>query len=401
MADRARGVRLRSGDRGWGWAGRFLLALLAWSSVAGPSGARTLEEALISTFPGQLSEDARGLATVFSRSVAASFPITGASAAYVYRFDPATDSFQRLNVPLGPVFSERADPVGSHKLSLAVNYALVQYDSIDGRDLHTLESNDPRTSATHIAICAGPTLCEPVLAKVRLDLEAQIVTFSATYGITQNLDVNLLVPVVRTFLRSSATFTGPDPRLPPSGTPLAFHFAATASEASTGVGDLLFRLKYQFERAAVADLGAGFILSVPSGDRADFHGTGDTLTGVALYASHTYRERIEPHVNAAFVLDADKFDRSSARYSAGADVRLLDWLTLNADFLGRSDVARPDSIDGPVFVQIERADVLQFSTGLKAALPARIAVFFNALLPLNMEGLRSDRVLVFGIERTF
>jgi len=44
---------------------------------------------------------------------------------------------------------------------------------------------------------------------------------------------------------------------------------------------------------------------------------------------------------------------------------------------------------------------LQFSTGLKAALPARIAVFFNALLPLNMEGLRSDRVLVFGIERAF
>ena len=66
-----------------------------------------------------------------------------------------------------------------------------------------------------------------------------------------------------------------------------------------------------------------------------------------------------------------------------------------------TNVTRPDSIDQPVFVQIERTDVLQFSTGLKVAFPARIAAFFNALLPLNTEGLRSDRVLVFGIERVF
>jgi hypothetical protein len=76
-----------------------ILALFLCLVAVHRSAARTLEEALISTFPGALSEDARGLATVFSRTVAASFPVTGASAAYVYRFDPASDSFQRLNVP--------------------------------------------------------------------------------------------------------------------------------------------------------------------------------------------------------------------------------------------------------------------------------------------------------------
>jgi hypothetical protein len=89
------------------------------------------------------------------------------------------------------------------------------------------------------------------------------------------------------------------------------------------------------------------------------------------------------------------------RYSMGADVRILDWLTLNNDFLGRSDVAGPDDIEKPVFVQIERTNVLQFSTGLKVAPLPRTAMFFNAVLPLNDDGLRADQVLVFGVEAVF
>lgn len=79
----------------------------------------------------------------------------------------------------------------------------------------------------------------------------------------------------------------------------------------------------------------------------------------------------------------------------------LYWLTLNTDFLGRSDITRPDSIQQPVFLQIERADVLQFSTGLKVAPLRRTAAFFNALLPLNEAGLRADRILAFGVEAVF
>ena len=170
------------------------------------------------------------------------------------------------------------------------------------------------------------------------------------------------------------------------------------------------RLKYVLAHDAIVDLAGGLALSLPTGNDEDFHGSGDTLVGAALYASRTYAERIEPHLNAAFVLNADKFDRSQVRYSAGADLRLLDWLTLNGDFIGRSDVARPDSIDRPVFLQIERSDVLQLSTGLKMAPPWRQTLgtpripglpwlwFFNALLPLNSDGVRADPTLTFGLE---
>jgi hypothetical protein len=387
-----------------------ILALLLCLVAVHRSAARTLEEALISTFPGPLSEDAQGLATVFSRTVAASFPVTGASAAYVYRFDPATDSFQRLNIPLGPVFSERAETVGKHKLGLALNYTLVQYDTINGYDLDNLTSNDPNGPGDHIAVCASPTLCEPVLGSAHIDLEAQIVSLSVTYGLASNLDVNLVLPLVRTYLSTSTTFTGPDPRATSDPRYFPFSFADHASEASTGIGDLLLRAKYLITHGGPADVAGGLALSIPTGDRQDFQGTGDTLVGLALYASHTYAERVEPHLNLTFVLDADKFDRSQVRYSAGADVRLFDWLTLNNDFLGRSDVTQPDAIDQPVFLQIERTDVFQFSTGLKLAPSggfhvgthsARATSFFNALLPLNGENLRSDLIIAFGVEVVF
>jgi hypothetical protein len=374
--------------------------------------ARTLEEALISTFPaGRLRQDGAALASVFARTVATSFPVTGASTSYVYRFDPATDSLQRVSIPLGPVFSERATTIGPRKLSIGANYLLVQYDAIEGRDMDTLVSNDPRGPGDYITIfCPGP-FCEPVQGQVQLDLEAQIVTLSATYGLLRDLDLNILLPLVRTSLHAATRFIGPDPRV--SNEPENCCGSAAANEASTGVGDLLLRAKYVLMHDAPVDLATGLTLSLPTGERADFHGTGDTLLGTAAYVSRTYAARVEPHLNLSFVLNADKFDRSQVRYSAGADVRVLDWLTINNDFLGRSDVAQSDSIERPVFVQIERADVLQFSTGLKLAPPWRQTFrlrgppglpwvwFFNALLPLNDDGLRADLVLTVGTEVVF
>lgn len=381
--------------------------------AAGSAAATDLEEALLTGFPGGLRNNGVGLAQAFARTVAASFPVTGTSTAYVYRFDPASDSFQRLSVPLGPVFSERAETVGAHKVSVGLNYTLLQYDRFNGRDLDELVSNDPNGPADHVStviciehfpdtdICSA-TLEEPVRGIAHLDLEAQIVTLSATYGVARDLDVNVLLPLVRTFLRIATSFEGPDPRAPADPRFQTVWGTAAARDDALGVGDLLLRAKYVALRSDVVAVAAGLSLSLPTGDRGNFHGTGDTLVGTALYASHTYGERVEPHMNLGFLLNADKFDRSQVRYSAGADVRVFDWLTVNTDFLGRSDVAQPDSVDHPVFVQIERADVLQFSTGLKIAPFARTLLgVFNVLLPLNDDGVRSDLVLMFGVEGVF
>lgn len=381
----------------------LLLGLISVWCVGLPdrAAARSLEAALASTFPGDLRTDGEGLAQAFAATVAASFPITGTSTSFVYRLDPALGELRRRDLPLGPVFSERADTVGAGLLSLGVNYLVADYDAINGISLNALVSNDPRRSGDYLVIPNGDAL-EPVAALVQLDLEAQIVALSATYGVTQDLDANFFLPFVRTFLRASTTIFAPDPRVPPDPSYFTFTDEDRAVETHEGIGDILLRLKYRFLEHAWADVAAGGLLSLPTGSRADFQGTGDTLVGAALYVSRTWARRVEPHLNLGFVLDADTFDRSQVRYSAGADLRVFDWLTLNGDFLGRSDVAQPDTIERPVFVQIERADVLQASLGLKIAVPrSNLVGFFNALLPLNDDGVRADQLLAAGVEWIF
>jgi len=399
-----------------------LLLALCVLSVPWSARGRSLEEALLSTFPAQLRGEGEGLATAFSRSVAASFPVTGTSAACAYRFDPEIDSYRRLDIPLGPVFSERAETVGNRKLSVMAGYVLIPYDELNGEDLDNLVSNDPTQTKNHITICNESLQCEPVLGTARVDLKARILALSATYGITPDLDVSIFFPpFVRTDLRVATSFAGPDPRAPASPAYFPYALEQTASETSTGVGDLLLRAKYVLSRETPVDLAAGLTLSIPTGDAADFHGTGDTMIGAALYASHVYLTRVEPHVNLRFVLDADKFDRSEFRYSVGADVRLLDWLTLNNDFLGRSDIAASDTVGQPVFVEVGRADVFQLSTGFKMAPPWHRTLhdvpvlgdvpergvglpwawYFNVLLPINHSGVRSDHIFTLGAEGVF
>ncbi len=391
--------------RSWTRCGRCAvnaaLALLTCAAIV-PSrlAARSLEEALISTFPRGLREEADDLARVFASTVAASFPVTGTSASFVYRLDPATDSLRRLDIPLGPVFSERAETAGERRFSVGLNYAVATYDAINGHNLDSLVSVDPRKSGNAIGI-GDARFFEPVAVIARLDLEAQILMLSGTYGLTPDLDVNLFVPLVRTFLRASTTIIAPDPRVPPEPDFLFVTDSVQKAETDEGIGDLLLRLKYALPKLHDVDLAAGLTLSLPSGSRSSFHSTGDTQLGAALYASGTYRQRVQPHCNLAFVLNTDKFDRSQGRYAAGLDLRLAEWLTLNNDFIGRSDVTRPDTVARPAFVQIERADVLQFSTGLKVAPWQRTVLFFNTLLPLNEAGVRADEIFTVGIEGVF
>ena len=95
-----------------------------------------------------------------------------------------------------------------------------------------------------------------------LDVEAQLITPSVTYGVTPDLDVNLTLPLIRTSLgvhgdrhgarsapaavraragRSERVSAGPIP---------------SASESAVGVGDLLLRAKYVVAARAPVDLAA-------------------------------------------------------------------------------------------------------------------------------------------------
>src|SRR5690606_4533523 len=120
---------------------------------------------------------------------------------------------------------ERALTLGRNKFNINVSYTYIKFAEFNGKNLDKLVSQTelafvPETGTTEyfglFSPYNDPDDNVPRQAGTRvmvdLDLEAQLFDFSFTYGVLDNLDVNIDIPVLRTYLRSSVQQTIPDPR---------------------------------------------------------------------------------------------------------------------------------------------------------------------------------------------
>src|SRR5437899_3262106 len=124
-----------------------------------------------------------------ARSIGRSLPVTAASSGVVFTFDPATGAFTRQPAVTGQLFLERATPIGRGKLNLSFNYQRVDIDTFEGADLGNL-------SDTAFPVVDPTTLRPFKIPRFGIKLDTQEVTASATYGVTDDLEVNLTGPVV-------------------------------------------------------------------------------------------------------------------------------------------------------------------------------------------------------------
>src|SRR5262249_22723508 len=156
-------------------------------------------------------------------------------------------------------------------------------------------------------------------ASLDIDVSSHLLTPSITYGVTRDLDVNVTLPLVRSALAVKARVVVPDPRIPefalPRGEPGIRTVISVPSDAAEGPGDLLLRAKYVVRRGAPVDLALGLGLSVPSGRREDFQGTGRTFVEPMLIASRSFGRRLELFANAGADLDAERVERSIVRWA--------------------------------------------------------------------------------------
>jgi hypothetical protein len=98
----------------------------------------------------------------------------------------------------------------------------------------------------------------------------------------------------------------------------------------------------------------------------------------ALIVSHQ-EERFAAHTNLGAHLDVDNSDRDRFDYSVGGEVRLASWVTLLLDQTGRLEFSGSD--------QIRKYDIIP---GIKINPYKSFVVGFNAIVPLNDAGLRTD-----------
>jgi hypothetical protein len=409
--------------------GSAALALTAPAARAG-----TLADVFTS---GELAGLKMGpIGPALANTVASTYPVASASSSVTYAFNPKTETFERRTRVLGPIIGERAETVGKGQLNIGVSYSGVDFSTINGNHLGDLVNQASiRGQVVSFPVPGGVTLKPgpgedppgrftnflPVQVHANIDVEANIGTPSITYGVTPDLDINLSVPLIQTYLNVKVNETVPDPRLPqymlrdctpngPVGDPNTCQpgeirpttINRQAGGRATGFGDLLLRLKYNILRDKPVDLAAGLGVSFPSGNADNFQGTGNYQVQPALVVSKVIAERFEPLLNLGVNINADDVDRSSFRWAVGSTATVYGPLTAAAVFLGTNEFnPQTDPIDAPFFFQINRNDYYNFSFGLRCLFAESGVISANVIVPLNRDGLRADYITTFEAEYAF
>jgi hypothetical protein len=394
-----------------------LIALVASSPLAGASLRDDLARS--SQTVGIRSGSAfDALAQDIAVTNANNIPIISASAGFTYRYNPQLEVFERSAETLGPIFLERPETLGQGKFNVNVSWQYVEYNEFDGQSLRNLHGNGPIVLRNVDA--AGNLIgFEADNLQYRLGLRNNIVAFSFTYGILDNLDVNLLMPILTTALDVGVTkqqvqTAGPDGTFAPDRLSPVSGF--TQGNAF-GPGDLLLRLKYQLPQLDWFRSAAGLQMRFPTGRAADFQGTGDFWITPAFYASTLLWDRVEPFLNTALDFDANDGRQTQARYGGGFDVDVVSRFGLVFAFLGRSQLDDPVPAGQTNFlyltpsgvqprpllgIDLGRKDFYDFSFGFRAVVWREIMVFANGIYALNRQGLRNDTVIpTVGVEGTF
>src|SRR5262249_14218188 len=215
------------------------------------------------------------LGNALADTVARSLPLTSASSGLTFRYDASSGAFVRDTDLLGQLYLERARPIGRGKWNVTVSYQRVNVDSVQGQDLDELSDTAPPIIVGSF-ITSGPAGKRLVsFPRYAVGLRVDMVTLAATYGITDDLDVNLTLPILASRLSVGSTepnFTlnpNPIPRLCPNATRLANGLTRCGPQNlhdvlhETGVGDLFLRGKYQLVHGGWLDVAAGPRLPPP------------------------------------------------------------------------------------------------------------------------------------------
>jgi hypothetical protein len=244
----------------------------------------------------------------------ATLPLATSSGAFTYRFNPDIGTMERITQSFGPYFINRVITAGRGQMTVAVAFRHADFTRLSGRDLR---DGSLVTTANKFRGDAAPFDVEAL----SLNLQMQTTTVSANYGLTDDVDVSVAVPLVRVALSGERvnTYRG------------ASLLQATGSATSSDLGDIAIRSKFQLWRKPAASLGGEVELRLPTGKVESLSGSGEAAVKPTLIVS-AGTGRFEVHGNAGFVVGG-----ISEEFSVGGAVSVAarERLTLSFEALLR------------------------------------------------------------------
>jgi|GEM_PF-1027819 len=386
------------------------------------------------------------LSIATSQTITQNVPVASVAPAFSYRYNPALSVFERSTNMLGPMFAERALTIGKGNLNFNIGYSYVGFDDINGSSLDHLTTG-PGIFFTNQGDAAQ--------LRTRLNLQTHVFAPTVRYGLSDNLDLSLIFPILNTSLQIRNTTVAVANQVTPNlgdlsnfsnlnnnignlryvqTTPRVVGQTIRSSQSATGLGDIIIRSKYNFWRDEASASAAAFELELllPTGDKDNLQGTRETHVTPSIIASRVLYDLIEPHFSLGLDFNAKDVDRSSVIYDVGTTLQVWRLVVLTADVLGRSEfnkipvnnnglAADGLLLDKPlaqctatlpcsgqrakvaVFPEnfARRNDTVNFAFGIRYAVGNAGSVYFGGVIPLNDEGFRSDLIPTGGAEYTF
>ncbi len=419
-----------SGFAGFGLGGVLaLVTLIGATLVAAPPVGAQDGGTLVLLPDDTLKETRRAIFSGLANQVGTLPNPTGGG--FVFRFDPSLGVFTRGTDSFGPVFANRAETTGRGKLTLTTSYSRHTFDELDGVDLR----NGDLQGIIGVALFnPGFVAARFGLISIREEVEADVFTLGGLYGVTDQIDVGLTLPIVRAKVKERVRLTATADCVPAGadvvcGNVQPANVEEVHSAEQTGIGDLVLRGKYNFWQAqdlagGRAGLTVALDVKLPTGDKGERSkfgspyeqfftagrlqlgdpplGTGIVRVRPQLVASGAWFG-VAPHVNVGAELGTTEGITNDLVYEVGFDYTLFGRATLSADLLGRHafDVTRRriTATDGPNGTA--DPDTLAASFGIKVNPVGTLLVFLNFLVPLNNTGIRDDVTPTFGLEWTW
>jgi hypothetical protein len=369
------------------------------------------------------------LASALGSSVA-NIPISATSSGQTFRFEGGVPV--ATSTSPGPIFAERAQTLGRGRVLVGASVNRFRFSSVRGIPLNNVELNFTHVNADFEGCDAifngdctlvGIPGLENDFIELHLDLNMDVTAnlFVLTYGLLDNVDIGVAVPVITTNLRGTSTAQV----VPFGGTTATHFFAGTADNAelsatrfvegsSTGLGDVAARIKIrlsQGENAGFAILADG---RFPTGSTEDLLGSGETqIRGLGIVSARF--GDFSPHANVGYLYRSGDAFADAVLATIGFDQRLSNWATLAVDVVSEFQAGEnPLTLPGehridvpfrrtvtPTNIPDIRDDLINASVGFKFTAAPGLVVIANTLWPLNKGGLRATAAWMAGLEYNF
>jgi hypothetical protein len=366
----------------------------------------------------------------FIGSSVSSFPLSSTAAGLTFDFSSGRPV--STSTSFGPIFSERAQTIGSGLFNMGFNFTSINYTKMRG-----INTEDLRLSFTHqnvggAAYGDSPNEFDTIDFFMNLDINATIFAFYFTYGIIDQLDFSVAIPFINVHIKTDPFAHINSYTFLTTGS-ANHHFGYTADSTfilakrldgidddATGVGDIALRLKYNFLKSSSVDLATVFEYRLASGDEKNFLGSGNDQMKISFIVSRIIGD-FAPHLNLSYELKNSDTQRDRLGVFLGYDQKLNEKLTLAIDFLGEfemgdqiKELTFPDPItatrpDGSYMQTTSPTNLPDYSNdnllngavGFKFSPKQHLMIIGNVFFPLNDGGLRADFIPTLGVEFSF